>query len=334
MENVTAIDFTKPMDAGVLVRDYRPTLIMKKSTTLDGLQRISDIQMFPHSQTHIDLPNRLDSPHPPFEDSTSFNLKDYSPCTYPCTIISLHQYANSMRDACAKQVQWLGGKPQSPYNFWENERLFRDLLSKLKITSDDLRKLDIPKGHFVLFYTGWNEFAPSDCDLTHPYWYPWHPYLMSPYLNEGAVQYLVDEVNGLDCSGIGVDIGSMESPLRNIVERDARPPITVAPEIDWDIVIKEARVSENREQQKKDQFYVVHTQVLKRKKILLENVHIPAFTVAKRKSRNENGQYNPSHPFPVCRGEGVLALTPFFCTHPLSDFLLTAVTFVQKENVR
>ena len=107
MKTLAGHDLTMPLDGAVTLRHYQPTLVLRSQTTLDGLQRISDLRMFPHTSTHIDLLSRIDwnslelghlledgihqcPNHPKHNEPLLHNR------AFPCTVVSLDSFAASM----------------------------------------------------------------------------------------------------------------------------------------------------------------------------------------------------------------------------------------------
>ena len=189
MEQAIGYDLTMPLDGVIRVRDRGPTLVLRSQVTLDGLQRISELQLFPHSLTHMDLLFRINwrqnelldllPDHVRATAESAVSLPAPANQVMKCTIVSLKAKAAIMRDACERT--WASKRPRHPSEHWPPD-VFRFLLQELRVTAEDLAATSISKSSFIIFYTGWREFAPNDGDLTYVGWYPWHPYIMNPYL--------------------------------------------------------------------------------------------------------------------------------------------------------
>jgi len=333
MKTVPAYDFTLPLDGSIRVRDYQQTMVLQNRTTIDDLQRISDLQFYPHLLTHIDLLPRIpwreweisnllpdyvqNEPNNPENNTFLFENK-----VVPCTIVLLDKPRKLMRNACRET--WENTlRPRHPFEKWPEE-VFINILENLSISRSHLEASNIPRNNFICFYTGWREFAPRDGDLTHPVWYPWHPYLMNPYLDEDAVQYLLSEDKGLNCLGIGCDIGALDSPLRYIAYSKSKT------QDDLMLVNKFFGDCLNRQElcpssslPKVACFSPVHILTLSKCRLLIEQLHIPLqlFNQFVNDSQNENA-------FPTLHGK--LVILPFKCYQRV-DATLVSVIFTLDE---
>jgi hypothetical protein len=74
----------------------------------------------------------------------------------------------------------------------------------------------------VCFKTLWDTFlVNSHPDLSHPYWNSFHPYLLHPFLDLDAVEYL----NSLNILGIATDTPGIDCPLYDVVDRFSIPEL-------------------------------------------------------------------------------------------------------------
>ena len=362
MDRSVAYDFTLPLDGAIRVRDYRQTLVLRSQTTLDGLQRISNLQFFPHVLSHIDLTPRIN-----WEKCKLLNLLpdpwhgrvwDPAICqplqanrALSCTIVCLSEYANAMRRACTQN--WpVRGSPRHPFDRWKRNFDWTGLLKDLCITEERLRSTNIRRGDIVLFATGWREFAPPDGNLRHADWYPWHPYLMNPYLDERAVLYLLSEEKGIAATGLGCDHGTLDCPLRYVsYAKDAPLGLSSSPSEDWSSLLTEESICPASTLVGSNRFWATHIHVLRTpKKLLVEQLRIPSevlqnispgtnqlsetplerIVAAKQiMGRVEAKTSTKIAGFPTVKG--LLLLLPYQCSRP-SDAVLTAAIFTPEED--
>lgn len=117
----------------------------------------------------------------------------------------------------------------------------------------------------ICFKTLWDTFlSNSYADLSHPFWNSFHPYLLHPYLNFEAVEYL----NELKIGGIATDTPGLDCPLYDVVERFSKPALI---QFKNEVFSGKAKIKLTAN----SHFRVVHHTFLSKKKCYIKNLHFP-----------------------------------------------------------
>lgn len=213
------------------IKGYEKTEVLTSDVTFDGLQQMSVLRLSPHLLTHMDMLGRIDWNDDDVRkvysvsEQAKVNLQKVAtvPQVYPCVIITLPTYVKTMTEVCAKRKWPKRLDVTGRLVDWEADEYY-DVVEKLRISGDFLKQLNLPQNHFVLFHTDWQQFAPASNMIPEQVKYPFHPYLMRPFLDAAAARHLI----GLNVKGVGSDTGGLDCVLR-YCEMDAwqngtRPP--------------------------------------------------------------------------------------------------------------
>ena len=329
--NVTAFNLTMPLDGAVRVKGYRPTMVLRNQTTLDGLQRVSSIQLSPHSLTHLDLVNRVnwDAPElkerrPAWLETSPAKTEVIAPVgkamVFPCTVVSLMGLYEHMSTACREVWPNTAGLPSHFRQYWPKAK-YLSLMHDLRIDKDRLRHSAVAPRGILVFQTGWRQFSPGDGDITHPDWYPWHPYVMNPYMDEDTVNFLFDDLSGPRLEGLGCDIGTLDSPLRHFALGNSNNPEDRFPHLPDALASKSLCVSHMLTGAAR--FEPVHIGVLGRRKILLEQLRLPI-------ELHRHHAWHSAAPGSYATIKGSVLIHPVSCSRD-TDALLVSAIFIPES---
>jgi len=141
--------------------------------------------------------------------------------------------------------------------------VIKEALDLLKIDDNILLKTGLKRDDFndkfVLFKTGWigsKGFVPEIKNIRNPIWEGLHPYLLHPYLDKSAIDFLGIK----NLKGIGYDSIEMENPISYFVNGVTLPSIY------------NLRSEMIRNERYKP--FEIHKEFLGNSKILLENIDL------------------------------------------------------------
>jgi hypothetical protein len=208
---VEVYNLTRPLDGAVRTWGNEATYLRQDGQTADRLQTVSSLEISLSTTTHMDLPGAMSEwlGDPTWSE---INEESWSVRSFDCLLVDVSKYAQIVRNA----LQNAGVKklPEQVEPWWNSTDTIAEIINHLRITRRDVEWMRGFPGYFFAFYTGWRQFAPKDGDLSNPRWYPWHPYFLHPYLDYGAIHFLLLDKEGPLSPGIGCDIYGVETPIR------------------------------------------------------------------------------------------------------------------------
>ncbi|MFP4057327.1 MAG: cyclase family protein [Candidatus Brocadiia bacterium] len=233
------------------------TVVEMERWTPTAMQRISNVRFSPHALTHVDLPDSVGLVYPGKSKRRVAGTTRWA--WWEAVVVNV-------RAKRAAVERLFSGFPW-PVSFRDLPRIVelladearrKELCERLRISAPDLARVAKKTGGFekklVIIDTGWDYFVPRVTDLRHPYWAGLHPYLLFPYLDGEAVEFLLES----GAVGVATDSTNLE-----------------APEWMWSMNPLAAGWP-GLEPQKPQDFGPVHRRLLSRRRAVVENLSIPA----------------------------------------------------------
>jgi len=129
-----------------------------------------------------------------------------------------HALWNAIKPHIADTIGFSGNVHLIPYQYaFADAEQFRDLFLQVCITRKELRTIfeplrdNLDPNTVVCFYTDWyDQFNQEGLVEFYDIYELWHPFLMHPYLDEYALEYLLED---LSVRGIASDAPTLEPPV-------------------------------------------------------------------------------------------------------------------------
>jgi len=271
--DLRAHDLTAGLDGAVCAYGNHTTVLLRSVATPDGLQTMSSLEISPHAVTHVDLAGSLTARVgiDTSRETAALRSRDRPDVIVSnCVLVDLRGSAQVVHGALSQAG--LERIPQDTH-YWCKDGQLAELLLGLRLRRADVEWLAKFPRAFVVFCTYWRQFAPAGGDLSSRAYVPWHPFLLHPYLDESAAEYLLVDSHGPQARGVGCDIYGLDSPLRYLTEVGYEHPSALPPEVAAALEDPELRPSATGAGP--EGYWPLHVVALGNDNMLLEQLRVP-----------------------------------------------------------